>query len=315
MLEKIRKKFILLSMLAIAAVLLLVLMTINGFNYYRITKQLDLSLILILEQGGSLNGGAPPVFMTDSDRDFPLRPAEFPFRTRYFSVFLDAEDNIIGSNLQSIAAIDEGVALDLAESVLAEGDERGWINDYRYLVTQQAAGGLLIFVDASNELDMINSLLLISGLVTLGMFVILLTLIIFLSRRALRPFTESYTKQRQFITDAGHELKTPLTIIATNTEIMKMNAEENQWLLSTENQVQRMHNLISNMILLSRMDEGRLEEQRQEINLSEAAEAATASFAVLAATKGQSLHADIEPNIFLYRKRSGTRTIAGYSAG
>ena len=125
-----------------------------------------------------------------------------------------------------------------------------------------------------------------------------LFLLIILSRKIIKPFEENREKQRRFITDAGHELKTPIAIIQSNTEVMEMIDGENKWLTNIKQQTVRMNNLVKGLIELSKMDEQILsEKEKQKIILSEIVYNSVESFRVPAESKGISLKADIAPNI------------------
>lgn len=85
--------------------------------------------------------------------------------------------------------------------------------------------------------------------------VIVFVMIYFFSGKVLKPVSESYEKQKRFITDASHEIKTPLTIIDANTEVIEMMEGENEWTQSTRKQIARLTSLTEKLVFLSRMDE------------------------------------------------------------
>jgi len=131
-----------------------------------------------------------------------------------------------------------------------------------------------------------------------------LVLLLWLSRYAVRPFEKNQERQRRFVTDAGHELKTPIAIISSNAEVLEMTEEgENKWLTNIREQTKRMSQLVGSMIELSRMDEEKeTEEQRQTLDLSELIGRTAEGFSAVAETRGLHLTADIEPGV----------TISGY---
>ena len=127
----------------------------------------------------------------------------------------------------------------------------------------------------------------------------MLLLMIFFSGKIVKPFLEAYQKQKQFITNAGHELKTPLTIIDADLEILQMDFGENEWIEDIKGQSKRLADLTNQLILLSRMEEGEMQFQMIEFPFSDRVEETVLSFQNVAKTKNQSFHTQIEPMLSL----------------
>ena len=124
-----------------------------------------------------------------------------------------------------------------------------------------------------------------------------LILIIFFSGFAIKPAIESEKKQKQFITDANHELKTPLTLILTNVDIAEAELGNNEWLDDIRSESERMSKLVNRLVTLSLMDEGKPNEKNCEFDLSEVVNDAVEEFSELAAMYGKSLTADISKGV------------------
>lgn len=124
------------------------------------------------------------------------------------------------------------------------------------------------------------------------------------SRLAVKPFAESYQKQKRFITDASHEIKTPLTIIDANTEVLNMEYGENEWLKSTSNQVKRLTKLTERLVFLSRMDEEREVLQKTDFSISDAVYEAARSFKAMAKSQNKTLNISVQPNVSYYGDES-----------
>lgn len=122
---------------------------------------------------------------------------------------------------------------------------------------------------------------------------------VFVSSRIVKPFSENYEKQKRFITDAGHELKTPLTIIDADTEVLEMDFGENEWITDIQTQTKRMADLTNNLILLSRMEEERKKELMIEFPLSDVVEETVGTFQSLIKTQNKTLNSDIKPFIVM----------------
>ena len=134
----------------------------------------------------------------------------------------------------------------------------------------------------------------IAGLVLLGCAALVLILIFLLSKKAVKPIAESYEKQKQFITDANHELKTPLTLILANLDIAEAELGQNEWLDDIRSEGHRMTELVNQLVALSRMDE-----EGQPLNITEVAFGdlvadTVAEFEPLAKERGKALTANIE---------------------
>ena len=116
-----------------------------------------------------------------------------------------------------------------------------------------------------------------------------------LSGRIIKPVAESYEKPKRFITDAGHELKTPLTVIDADAEILSMDLGENEWLTDIQTQTRRLAELTNDLILLSRMEEDRAPVAMIEFPISDLAEEMVRSFQALARTQEKTFTSRIEP--------------------
>ena len=133
--------------------------------------------------------------------------------------------------------------------------------------------------------------------VLIGSFLAILLIIILISKRAVKPTAEAYEKQKQFVTDANHELKTPLTLILSNADIVESEIGENEWLEDICGEGEQMGALINQLVTLSRMDEDGSNLSVTEFDLSAVALDTVSEFEGLAAERNKELTADIEPDI------------------
>ena len=123
-----------------------------------------------------------------------------------------------------------------------------------------------------------------------------------LSRRAIAPIARSFEKQRQFVTNAGHELKTPLAIIRANTEAMELHQGQTKWSRNILDQIQRLTGLMEHLLTLARLDEAALP-PAQPVDLSKLAQGACQSFREAAALGGISLREEILPDLTVQASR------------
>lgn len=266
-------------------------------------------------QGGKQNGGSNPgqpgAPGKQPSGDMGEMSPEAPFETRYFSVVLDASGKVTSTNLNNIAAVSEDQAEELAQKVMKAGESKGFIGIYRYAKAAQSDGTLIAFTDCNKALDTFYKNVRISGLVSLAGVVAVFVLVVIFSRLVFRPVAESYQKQKRFITDASHEIKTPLTIIDANVEVIEMMAGENKWTKSTKNQVKRLASLAGQLITLSKMDEGDGMADKMRFSMTDAVIDTTSSFESVAETKGQKLVCDIVENLYFVGEEKRIREMFG----
>ena len=169
-----------------------------------------------------------------------------------------------------ISAVNSSQAIEYATDVFNHGKEKGYVGTYKYMSGETDDGNLIyVFLDASRELKSYRIFLISSLVITAVGIIAVLVLVILLSGTALKPIIESYEKQKRFITDAGHEMKTPLTVISANAEIIEMENGESQWVSGIKNQVSRLASLTEKLVILSKMEEG-VKLEMNEFSLSEA---------------------------------------------
>ena len=224
--------------------------------------------------GADLDGNQPSDGGTSSDDDddkfYQHMSPETPFELRYFSVKLNTHGEVIAVDTSKIAAVDTSKAEKYAKEIFKNGKENGYFDSYKYMVGNTDDGNLIyVFLDADRELKSYRSFLISSLVITcLGIFTVL-ALVLLLSDTALRPIIESYEKQKRFITDAGHEMKTPLTVISANAEIIELETGESQWITGIKSQVSKLASLTEKLVILSKMEEG-VKLEMNEFSLSEA---------------------------------------------
>ena len=305
MINKLRNKFIALSLSSVLVVLCVILGSINYLNYANVRDSADELLNLLVQNGGSFNGpnsgmhGGPgsqggfgPQFRDDDDDDDDdwgdffedrkpfkgnrrdvINSPETPFDTRYFSVTIDADGSVIDSNTEMVAAVDELTASKYALSLYNAGKTSGFISDYRYTCVKMTAIGngtdsstpsstMYIFLDCARSLGNYQNFLYASIKVGALAFAAVAVLIVLVSRRIVRPVAESYDKQKRFITDAGHEIKTPLTIIDADTAVIEMESGQSEWLDDIRAQTKRLADLTNDLVYLSRMEESQRSQQK-----------------------------------------------------
>ena len=269
-------------------------------------KDVLYTLALLQENGGRFpqKGDGPP---PGSREHMDISP-ELPYESRYFSVLLSASGGIITVDTGKIAAVDTESAIAFAKSVWEDGKERGFLRNYRFIQYQDGEEIRVIFLDCGRNLSTFRSFLLASlGICALGLLAVL-GLILLFSRWMVRPVSESYEKQKRFITDAGHEIKTPITIIGADAQVLEMELGENEWLRDIQLQTKRLSALTNELIQLSRMEE-QYRLQMIEFPFSDLVTETAQSFQALAVTQDKEFTAQIQPMISLYGDESALRQL------
>lgn len=300
MIGKLRKKFIAIAVLSTFLVLSIIISGIHIMNYNRIENNSDRMLSLISENGGKMPFDKPKFLMgkkDDIDRKEMMHfSPETPYETRYFSVFINENGVVERADTGRIAAIDTENAVLYAKEVYNGNKTKGFEGNYRFLKYEENGTTIITFLDCTRELEGFKSFVLISVIVSILGLIAVSVLIVIASKIILKPVEESYLKQKQFITNAGHEIKTPLTIIDANTEVIEMINGESEWTDSIKNQVKRLSSLTADLISLSRMEE----ESRFVMNdfpISEVIEEESDVFKNMAEIKGKEMTVEIEKNI------------------
>ncbi|MDE6602667.1 MAG: GHKL domain-containing protein [Lachnospiraceae bacterium] len=302
MLKKIQRRFILAAMAAFGTVMLLIIVGINTANYYRTTSMQDhlAGELLAHEQTAFARREAPP----HPVRDKSGRDPEAAFTTRFFTVYCDGEGRVRAVSRDFISSVDEETARAYTQAVLSGGREKGYYNDYRYLVSRSGEEITVLFLNAAIHIQSMRSLLFVSLSIGMGSLLLVLVLVVLFSRRAIRPYMKNIERQKRFITDAGHELKTPITSIATSADIAAMEHEGDEWIDNIRRQAARLTKLVGDMVALSRLDEETPFPEKSRFSVSEAAWEIAEPFAVLAKAKGKNYSQRIEEDLTLYGDRN-----------
>ncbi|MCM1283234.1 MAG: HAMP domain-containing histidine kinase [Muribaculaceae bacterium] len=320
MIKTLRRNFIAVAMCSITLVLVTIIAAINVANYHDVCKNADQRILMISENGGVFPKepaiASPPERPAAPSMEKPghTLSAEAFFDTRYFTVTLSGDGSVLTVNTGKIAAITTSEASDYALLLWRRHKEKGFLEDYRYQAVAVStdsgeAASMYIFLYAGRELDTFRTFLLSSVAVSLLGLLLVLLLVVYFSKRALAPVVESYEKQKRFITDASHELKTPLTIIDANTEVLEMTSGESQWTKSTRNQVARLTALTEKLVLLSRMDEEAKGPEHLRFPLSDAVLDVAEPFCTLAASKEKTLSLDVQPDVTIKGDEAALRQL------
>jgi two-component system sensor histidine kinase CiaH len=304
MIAKLRKKFILIAMGSLILVLTMLMGAVNIANYARLNRSSDDIISVLADNGGSFpppnqQSDAKPPQPDGSGKLFsPGISQETPYETRFFSVELSADGSLKSVNTGKIAAVSTDAAVAMAKTLFASGKQSGYSGDYKYRAVSKDGGTLYVFLDCTRDLNSFRNFLVLSLLASAGGILCVFILVLVLSRRAVRPVAESYEKQKQFITNAGHEIKTPLAVIDSCTDVLEMEQGENKWTSAIRAQVGRLTGLTKQLVSLARMDEAAPMETA-DFSLTAAAEETLEPFSLMAESRGLRLTSKLEEDVRL----------------
>lgn len=296
-----RKKFIMISVSVVFVVLCSIAIIINGASFYQIDHTANQIIDLLAENGGHFpQNFAPP------QRQLPQ---ETIYSTRYFTVRLDEDGNLLMVDTRSIQATSSEDAVAYGMELWESGSTSGYTDFYKYQVLDTSDGTMAIFVDCEQELLLLLSTIQASVLICLVALGAVFLLILILSKKAVRPIADSYRKQQQFITNISHELKTPLSIMKTNAEVIEMEHGESQWCSSIHHQIGRLNNLVNYLVSLSKMDEDGHKMMKSDFSLSDAVSDSVDAFQLLAQGAHMEIAAKIAPNLSYYGDEESIRLL------
>ena len=271
MIKKLRIKFIIISMLSLLIVLATIITGINISNYQSVSSNADTILKTLYDNGGRFDNKRDE-FNPNQDRtidDFNEKNPEIQFETRYFTVKItevdgDKKYEVFMDFIRAVETKEE--AINYAKKALKHS-KNGYISNYRYIYGEENGITTVIFVDCSRGLDNANSFLKASVIISLIGYALVFIAIFIASKYVFRPVDDAYQKQKRFISNASHELKTPLTIISANNEIIEMTKGEDESTDAIKRQVNRLNQMVTSLSLLTKLSETKKIE-KTNLNLS-----------------------------------------------
>lgn len=295
MIKKLQIRFIGMSMLALFVLLSVIVTGMNMLNYKAVIIEAD-DILSVL----SGNRGVFPEPDAEGKRKLPRHMSpEIPYESRYFSVLLEADGEVLQTDTSRIKAVEDLQAEKYALEVLGRKESRGFLNQYRYSYHAEGERIRVIFLDCGRKLEAFHAFQFASIGMALAGYAIFFFVILFFSGRIMGPAAESYEKQKRFITDAGHEIKTPLAIIKADADVLEMEYADNEWIQDIQKQADRLTELTNDLVYLAKMEEAEKQLQMIEFSLSDVVEETASSFQALAQIQKKTFESGIQPMISL----------------
>ena len=252
MIQKIRRKFIIISTCALAVVLTTVIGSIIGTSYYWADQEVNTVLTTLANNQGNIP--KQPIAVNGQAK----YNREDLFQYRYFSVTFNSAGDIVNLNDNHISTVENTEIKNLAQQ-FRHRQRRGHTfyegTTYAYKRVTKKGLTTIVLLDESLLMTRVNQIFksaMVLGIASLTLYTLLLTLF---SKQAIEPVIRAEKRQKEFITNAGHELKTPLAIISANNEMVEMLNGESEWTQSNHQQINRLTQLINRLVSLARLDE------------------------------------------------------------
>ena len=294
MFKSLRRKFVATSVASVVVVIILMASTLNFINYYKMGQRVDDSLY------EASKSSALVTIFSDGEEDMIVTKntaSKTPNNNGFSIAKIDENKNVIRSYRDDVLIKGKDDLQKLVTDAVNESSTSGYVGTYRYLKVNNDAGNLVLLLNTQRDLDSFHAFMrnsiIVSSIVILSVFILL----VLISKKVIAPIQQSYQKQKQFITDASHELKTPLAIIRSNTDVLELENGDSKWTKNIQNQVDRLTSLVNSLVVFSRMEEKDTAE-KVKFNLSESLHARIDDFEELASFQKKHIIADIDNNIY-----------------
>lgn len=300
MIKKLQIKFVAINMTLVTMMLVVIFALVYHFTQ------------------GNLENESINMMKSIASNPFQLgRPDDGPsdLKLPFFTLQVGINGELLSSGGGYYDLSDQDFLNDLVQESLQTRKEIGVIKDHnlRYCRIQMLRGTLLVFSDMSSEISTLHHLLQTFAIIGIFSFLVFLGISIALAKWAVKPVALAWKQQKQFIADASHELKTPLTVIMTNTELLQYTdfteTERNQFLHSISVMAQQMKQLVEKMLILARSDNQQTAPAMQPVNLSKLVLDSAISFEGVFVEKQLTLTNEIEPNITVLGNQEGLQQV------
>lgn len=305
MIRQLRWKFVLINM----SLVLVILLSLCAVLMATTQDSLRRDSLTALDQAVTLSGDNTPSFSAhlspEGENNYPLFGTE-KVQLPYFTVQITGQNSLLVLANQFFDTSDQDTLLQVVNDALEYPSDTGPINrgDYqlRFLRVNTILGYRIAFVDLTQEQSTLTSLARNLVFVSLGTLAVFFGISLLLAQWAVRPVEKSWKQQRQFVADASHELKTPLTVILSSLDMLEQYGEsepkkKQRWLDNVRASSIQMKTLVEEMLVLARNDNATQQVTMAPCSLSDVVEDALMLFEPLAFEQGKTLEEDIDPHI------------------
>lgn len=312
MIKQLQKRFIKIAMLSFFVVVFLIVGLTNILNYVRARKEIEQNLSVILENldtvqrtennrkwnyAGRNNVGSG-IYAKDEDTKEDIDTVLSG--VRFYTVTLDADGNVLRTNTRNTSTVDAEMASEIAEDLYKKGKTDGWGKYSRYHAISSGDNLVYVFVNCKRRMRECNDFFRTSAISALIELIVVFFPVCFFSRSVVKPVQESVEKQKAFITNAGHEIKTPLTIIDANTDVIELTGGETEWTKSIRNQIRRLTKLTEELVSLAKLQEIKELPNRQKVDVFALLQECCEQFETVAQMHDKKLDWKLQEDVTVY---------------
>lgn len=294
MTPKMQKSLVRNSFLALFLVLAIILSGMFSFSYQRLQQSSDKILDWLSKNRESFQ------YIDKADASSGEETVfSHPF---FFSVIVDSTTNeMLQISPPQVSQEFIATAEEMTQSVVKDNDTRGFVQSYRYIREQGKPDHFhILFLNCEKDLEEFNKIFFRGIVLSLIGLVVAVSIITATYRRAMHVVSESSEKYRRYLTDSGHEFKTPIAIILADVDVLEMELKHNEWVRDIRTQAMRLDRLTSDLGLLAQMEQGSAPIQMIDFPVSDVISEAAASFRAMAASRGLELELQIQPMLSMH---------------
>ena len=316
MIKILQRKFVFAAMIAVSILLIASLGTINLANTIMTSKQNNNRLDEIITGELKQSSQPPNAPNNINPGSGPMRFSERNMSSVFFVARVNNSGEVVQLDISRITTMTEDEAENITLQAIELSENSGKISGFKYTSMNDGIGKVYVFLDVSYQTYSVLTVLFLSVLIGLICWVLMLILVIFLSKKAIKPIAENIERQKQFVTDAGHEIKTPLAIILANTDALELHNGENKWSKNIRAQTIRLSGLMQNLLTLAKIDESDINATKESFSLNEIIDRTSDMFQEMLIPKNLILQKYYSADVIICaNKELITRKGGGYGIG
>ena len=315
MIEKTRRKFMGITLAAISLVLIFILGLLNlsvfGGMYFQAKDNIN---NIFDRRGFVFTDEFPNEFFNNSEGTFSdIMNAQAVVDFVYIRYsHRSGEAPFISSNMNDSYTADTMTYI--IQSIIDSGEQSGFYKNLMFEVRSDDLSTSIVIIDISNDMSITRTMLVVSLIIILFSIIFVFIFTYYLSKWAIKPVKNAFENQQRFISDASHELKTPLTVISANADVLESETGSNKWLENIKCQSVIMNELVHNLLDLAKLDETAEDMERTDMDLSSIVLNKSLEFECTAFEEGKVFEQDIMPDIRYYGNEESIRHLVSILA-